>query len=81
MKVQKIAMTGLLVMTGIAAFSMKGYRPIGDYIYGKVQGQCQALCGTTVSNICTVGSDDGKYYALINCTTQYLSIRYAKPGS
>lgn len=76
---QKVLMMLVILATLFSSFGMRGRASLGPTIYGKLGGQCQALCSTTVGNVCTVPSDDGKFYANSNCATLYAGMRYEIP--
>ena len=81
MKLQNIVMTCALILAAAGAFASKGIANRLPTIYGKIGGQCTALCTTTVSNVCLKGDDDGLYYTVGPCQTQYTGARYQIPGT
>ncbi|WP_133177526.1 hypothetical protein [Chitinophaga parva] len=79
MKRQQFLMAGMLFLSAIGALTVKAHVNRLPTVYGKLGGQCQALCTTSIGPVCGMTSDDGLYYAGGTCATRFTGICYSIP--
>lgn len=72
-------MAGMLLLSTIGALTVKAHVNRLPTVYGRVGGQCLALCTTSAGFVCTFASDDGLYYTGGNCATRFTGMNYAIP--
>lgn len=72
-------MAGMLFLSAIGALTVKAHVNRLPTVYGKVGGQCLALCTTSAGALCNFASDDGLYYTGGTCATRYTGINFSIP--